>query len=284
MGATPDASEAEGTKPRSAYAERVYGSSTTAAPPEQKAPRGPLFSRKQLIAAAVPLVMAIGLFAAGGVIEGGRPEVGPTQEQKSVLFSLQDESREYEALTAGLPKAYDVERALLSSREAAQQVASLQESYGFFTQRVAESGGKLEQGTGAGVSRDLSPYFGQKSVEVGKSPWYLLESDAERGEGSGLVKTFTSGYTWSPLDPQIVDPSGRVGMTWVATERWAPKGQEPRILAWASAEYDVLRRTFEDLKVAHTQTGQALSAMDSPEPPAPQEEQPNDKAEQKEQN
>lgn len=259
MNTAPDAnqSELEGS-------ERFYGRTFSSAhapqePVEPPEPRAPLFSRRQLLAAALPAALAVGCLIGAGVIDTGRGQAAPSAQEESELFALRDEAKELESMAGSLPKAYDVQRALLSSTEAAKQVAQLQESYGFYAQRAQANGGTIPEDQAGGLNRRLSPYFATASGDAGRAPWYLMAVDAERGEGSGLVATFTPGFIWSPLDPQVVDEHGRVRMLWMAIERWPHEGKEPRVLAWASAEYDVLNRTFANLQVAATEVGAALS-------------------------
>lgn len=211
--------------------------------------------RYTTIVSAGLLVAALGGFIGAAQISSakGSAEVSATDTQR--IFELQSQIQSTRAKTSGLPDARTGERSLVTALQASNDVAALQNDYRILAGKVDEDGRLAGEETFAG-SRGLSPYFVQSIDEKVLQPWYLLSSDATVPVGTGLAQDFRSGFTWVAQVPHGIDESGRVNVTWLALQTSPPAGQSPQVLAWAQADYDIVRRVFLDVRFGTSVQGE----------------------------
>lgn len=222
---------------------------------EDEQTEGPLMSRRAAIggvgmgaAALVCFVLSMGM---------GGP-VGVDQATADTVQTLRDEIRDAQVAKEGIPSATDAERGLVTAQASADQVAQMQNQYRFITAEVADAGGVVDPNVQQQVQRRLIPYFDPSVDQSALAPWYLLASDAEVPKGTGLAMSFDSGFEWVAQRPYLVSEDSTVKVTWLAVQTNVPEGQEPAVLAWSQAEYDLLRKTFIKLETGTTTTGDAL--------------------------
>lgn len=217
---------------------------------------GALMSRRAAIGGVGMGAAALLLFVVGAGLSGGEASVSEAKAQE--VFELREQIRTEQTRADALPQPQDADRGLVTAQSSAEQIAGLQNDYRHLTPSVAAAGGKLDPAASEPTRRNLTPYF---SPEVGQSalePWYLLASDKDVPAGTGLPMSFDSGFEWVAQRPYSIDESGLIRVTWLAVETRPAEGQEPAVLAWARADYDMTRKTFSEVETGTTTTGEAL--------------------------
>ncbi|WP_030559180.1 hypothetical protein [Streptomyces aureocirculatus] len=223
--------------------------------PGQTEPAGGL--RKRTLAAGVSMgVGALLCFALSAGFSGGHSAVADTTAPE--ISSLQEQIRITEAKTATLPKADDAERGLTAAQTAAGQVAKLQNDYRYLTPSVAADGGTLDTATSQSTLHNLIPYFAPSVHQADLGPWYLLARDKDVAAGVGIPMSFNSGFKWVAQVPYLVNDDSTITVTWLAMETRTGAGERPAVLAWARADYDLVRKAFVKLRTGTTATGEAL--------------------------
>jgi hypothetical protein len=215
---------------------------------------GPLMSRRAAIAGVGMGALAVLGFVVGAGT-GGPVSVDETLTAE--VSALRDEIKTVQTQTEGLPSAIDADRGLVLAQGSAQDVATLQNDYSHLAPKIAAAGGD-PGGLTANTRRGLTPYFAPSVDQSLLEPWYLLASDKDVANGLGIPMSFKSGAQWVAQRPYLVKVDGTIPVTWLAYETHSAEGQEPAVLAWASANYDMTRRTFIDVTTGTTTTGQAL--------------------------
>ncbi|MCX5103418.1 hypothetical protein [Streptomyces sp. NBC_00439] len=209
-----------------------------------------------LVAGVSMSVAALLCFALSAGLPGGQTTV--SDEAVPKVSSLQAQIRTAHAKTAALPKANDAERGLTEALASAGQVATLQNGYRYLTPGVTASGGKLDAAASQSTLRNLIPYFAQSVHQPDLGPWYLLASDKDVAAGIGIPMSFDSGFAWVAQVPYLVNDDNTITATWLAMETRTGPGEKPAVLAWARADYDLVRKTFSDIQTGTTATGEAL--------------------------
>ncbi|CAL9595966.1 hypothetical protein SUDANB120_05343 [Streptomyces sp. enrichment culture] len=223
--------------------------------PERMEPAGSL--RKRTLAAGLSMgVGALLCFLLSAGIPDGQSAVRGTAVPE--VSSLREQLRITEAKTAALPKADDAERGLTAALKAAGHVAKLQNDYRYLTPKVAADGGKLDAATSQSTLRNLIPYFAPSVHREDLGPWYLLAGDKDVPAGVGIPMSFDSGFEWAGQVPYLVNDDGTIAVTWLATETRTAAGEKPAVLAWARADYDLVRNAFVNIRTGTTVTGKAL--------------------------
>ncbi|MFD7668104.1 hypothetical protein [Streptomyces sp. NPDC059788] len=223
--------------------------------PEQTEPTGGL--RKRTLVAGVGMgAGALLCFVLSAGSSGGQSAVSDTAAPE--ISSLQKRIRTVEAKTAALPKADDAERGLTAALTAAGQVAKLQNDYRFLTPGVATADGKLDPTTSQSTLRNLIPYFAPSVPRAELEPWYLLASDKAVPAGAGIPMSFDSGFEWVAQVPCLVNDDSNITVTWLAVEAGTGAGEKPAALAWARADYDLVRKAFVSIQTGTTTTGESL--------------------------
>lgn len=223
--------------------------------PEQTEPAGGLCKRT-LVACVSMSVGALLCFILSAGFSGGQRAVSDTAAPE--ISSLQEQIRITEAKTAALPKADDAERGLTAALTAAGQVAKLQNDYRYLTPSVAADGGKLDTATSQSTLRNLIPYFAPSVPQADLGPWYLLASDKDVAAGVGIPMSFNAGFEWIAQVPYLVNDDSTITVTWLAMETRTGAGEKPAVLAWARADYGLVRKAFVNIQTGTTVTGEAL--------------------------
>ncbi|KOT57105.1 MULTISPECIES: hypothetical protein [Streptomyces] len=222
---------------------------------EQPEPTGGL--RKHTLVIGVGMgAGALLCFVLSAGFSSGQSTVSSTAAPEA--SSLQEQIRTVEAKTAALPKPGDAERGLTAALTAAGQVAKLQNDYRFLTPGVAAAGGKLDTATFQSTLHNLIPYFAPSVPQAELKPWYLLASDKAVPVGVGIPMSFDSGFEWVAQVPYLVNDDSTITVTWLAVETRTGAGEEPATLAWARADYDLVRKAFVRIQTGTTATGEAL--------------------------
>ncbi|GLX36927.1 hypothetical protein Sros01_30000 [Streptomyces roseochromogenus] len=254
--ASTQADESGGSAVRKTRFVATSGSSQEGADtPEPIEPAGSL--RKRTVAAG--LGMGVGallcFLLSAGMSDGQSAARGAAVPEVS---SLREQLRNTEAKTAALPKADDAERGLTAALRAAGQVAKLQNDYRYLTPKVAADSGKLDAATSQSTLRNLIPYFAPSVHQEDLGPWYLLAGDKDVPAGVGIPMSFDSGFEWAGQVPYLVNDDGTIAVTWLAMETRPGAGEKPAVLAWARADYDLVRNAFVNIRTGTTVTGKAL--------------------------
>ncbi|MFJ2778063.1 MULTISPECIES: hypothetical protein [unclassified Kitasatospora] len=223
--------------------------------PEQTEPAGGLCKRTLVVGVSMG-VGALLCFAFSAGFSGGQGAVSDTAAPE--ISSLQEQIRITEAKTAALPKADDAERGLTAALTAAGQVAELQNDYRYLTPSVATDVGELDTATSHRTLRNLMPYFAPSVHQADLRPWYLLASDKDVAAGVGIPMSFNSGFEWIAQVPYLVNDDGTVTVTWLAMETRTGAGEKPAVLAWARADYGLVRKAFVSIQTGTTAPGEAL--------------------------
>ncbi|MFF3128668.1 hypothetical protein ACFVRD_41885 [Streptomyces sp. NPDC057908] len=209
-----------------------------------------------LVAGVSMGVAALLCFVLSAGFSGGQTTVSDEAAQE--VSSLQEQIRTVEAKTVALPKADDTERGLTGALTSAGQVAKLQNDYRYLTPGVAASGGKLDAAASQSTLRNLIPYFAPSVHQSDLGPWYLLASDKDVAAGVGIPMSFDSGFEWVAQVPYLVNNDSTITVTWLAMETRTGKGEKPAVLAWARADYGLVRKAFSNVQTGTTATGEAL--------------------------
>jgi len=223
--------------------------------PEQRTRMG--LSQRSAVCAVVMVVAAAGCFAASIQVSTakGSSEMSPADRQ--AIFDLRERIALAESRKEAIPDRTDTERGLVTAHEAARRVADLQNQYRILSPAIGNNGGSLGR-LGETVVRDLTPYFTTGVDPVSLEPWYLLASDTQVSVGSGLPTNFRSGFRWVAPAPYDIDQAGRASVFWLALATNPAPGTEPRVLAWARADYDLVRKAFSDVRTGTTLHGETL--------------------------
>ncbi|MFD9867487.1 hypothetical protein ACFXI8_23685 [Streptomyces niveus] len=177
------------------------------------------------------------------------------------ISSLRERIRTTEARTVALPQPDDATRGLAAARTAAGQVAKLQNDYRYLTPGVAADSGTLVRAMSQPTLRNLIPYFAPSVHQTELGPWYLLAGDRDVAAGVGIPMSFNSGFEWVAEVPYLVNDDSTVTVTWLAIETRSVRtgaGERPAVLAWARADYDLVRKAFVNIQTGRTVTGEAL--------------------------
>lgn len=227
------------------------------ASPEDGSPQeqGPLMSRRAAIGGVGMGAAALLCFVLGAGFSGGEATV--SDKTATEVFALQERVKAAQTKEESLPEATDAERGLVLAQNSADAVAQLQNDYRHLAPDVAAAGGRLD-GSTATTQRNLVPYFAPSVDQSALQPWYLLASDKDVPAGVGIPMSFESGFEWIAQRPYFIDSDSRVRVTWLAVETHPAKGQDPAVLAWARADYDLTRKTLFDVQSGTTATGEAL--------------------------
>lgn len=217
--------------------------------------RAVLSRRWALTLGTTMLVAGVGGFAGAAQISSSKGSAEVSEADARRIFHLQSQIQATQSKELGLPDVVTSERGLVTALQAGTNVATLQNDYRILSREVGRDG-RLEQGLLMGTVRDLSPYFATSTDDRSVQPWYLLASDASVPEGTGIPRDFRSGFTWVAQAPYGIDENGRVNVTWLALESDLPAGQSPQVLAWAQADYDVVRKVFLDVRTGTSAQGE----------------------------
>lgn len=217
---------------------------------------GPLMSPKAAISGVGMLALAAVLFVVGSVLGGG--SAGVSEETEQEAFDLNERITTANVQADALPAVEDVEDALAQVQIAADQVAGLQNDYRALTPAAAETGALDEEAVSSSL-RTLVPLFSPNVDQSVLRPWYLLASDAEVPAGTGLPMGFDSGFQWVAQVPYGIEADSSITVTWLAVQTRTGEGEEPAVLAWAQATYDMKRGTFSEVTRGTTSTGHALA-------------------------
>lgn len=223
--------------------------------PDRAEPAGGL-SKRTLVAGVSMVVGALLCFVLSAGFSGGQSGVSDTAA--SEISSLREQIRTTEAKTATLPKVDDAKRGLTAALTAAGQVAKLQNDYRYLTPSVAADGGTLVTATSQSTLRNLIPYFAPSVHQADLGPWYLLGSDKDAAAGVGIPMSFSSGFEWAAQVPYLVNDDSTITVTWLAMETRTGAGERPSVLAWARADYDLVRKAFVNIQTGTTATGELL--------------------------
>ncbi|SIO86931.1 hypothetical protein BQ8420_14340 [Nocardiopsis sp. JB363] len=205
------------------------------------------------------VIMVVIALVAGVLAFGSSGSIGPevSRADAKEIFGLREEIHLAEARTEELPKVRDAERGLVKAMASADRVAALQNDYRQLTPRIEAADGVLDPVLVASNRRDLTPLFTPSVDASALDPWYLLASDASVPEAVGIPASFDSGFEWIVATPTTVEVTGMIPVTWQAIERHPAKGQDPAVLAWASADYDLTGQTFSEIRTGMTVQGAA---------------------------
>lgn len=214
---------------------------------------------RTVIVGVVMLVIALLCFVISiGSIGSGSEDQGLEADSHELSALQKDISTTRTAIEA-LPATKDVDRGLVLALQAATRVAQLQNDYRSLTPAVAEAGGKLDPALTLSTRQQLTPYFTPSVDSTATNPWYLLADDAERPVGIGIPMSFDSGFEWVADVPTTIEVDGSVPVTWQAVSTTSAKGQEPLVLAWVRADYDITRQTFSQVRSGMTVQGESLA-------------------------
>lgn len=218
--------------------------------PEELGIRTVVVGVVMIVFSLVCFVLAIGTSgSAGGV------QLSDANAQE--IFSLREDINAAEVAAEELPEAGDAERGLVIALQSASRIAKLQNDYRSLAPQVAAANGTLDPALTARTRQELTPYF-PPSVDASVTrPWYLLKSDTSVPAGIGIPRSFDSGFRWIVDVPTTIDAQGMAPVTWRAIETNPVKGQEPTVLAWVSADYDITTSTFSDVREGTTVQGAA---------------------------
>lgn len=225
---------------------------------EQIDTKDPVQTRRKraiIITSAMGVVSLLCLVAAAG-FAGGQGET--SEETKAEIFALQEGIQLAEAKTEALPDTAHAERGLMAALASADMVAQLQNDYRSLTPSVAADGGALDEDAAMSTRRNLIPYFAQTEDPAVFTPWYLLASDANVPLGIGIPMSFDSGFEWIAQVPSTINDDGTISVVWLAVQKHSPEGVTPAVLAWARADYDIIRKTFANVEVGTTAMGNRL--------------------------
>ncbi|MGW2984298.1 hypothetical protein [Streptomyces goshikiensis] len=211
---------------------------------------------RTLVAGASMGVSALLCFVLSAAFSGAQGAVSDTTAPE--ISSLLEQIRITEVKTAALPDAYDAQRGLTAALTAASQVAELQNGYRYLTPSVAVDGGRLDTALSQSTLRNLTPYFAPSVHQADLGPWYLLASDKDVAAGVGTPVSFNSGFEWIVQVPYLVNEDSTVTVTWLAMQTRANAGEKPAVLAWARADYGLVRKAFVRIQTGTTATGEAL--------------------------
>lgn len=218
-----------------------------------------LLGTRAAVAGVIMVVIAlvVGVLAFGSSSLSG-PEVSDADAKE--IFDLRDEIHLAEARTEELPNSRDAERGRVKALASADLVAALQNDYRQLTPRIDAADGMLDPALAAPIRRDLTPLFTPSVDASALDPWYLLASDASVPEAVGIPASFDSGFEWIVATPATVKVDGTIPVTWQAIERHPAKGQDPAVLAWVTADYDLTDQTFSGVRTGATVQGAARGA------------------------
>lgn len=210
-------------------------------------------------AVVVGVIMVVIALVAGVLAFGSSGSTGPevSRADAKEIFDLREEIHLAEARAEELPEGRDAEHGLVKAMASADRVAALQNDYRQLTPRIEAADGVLDPVLVASTRRDLTPLFTPSVDASALDPWYLLASDASVPEAVGIPASFDSGFEWIPSTPATVEVDGVIPVTWQAIERHPAKGQDPAVLAWASADYDLTGQTFSEVRTGMTVQGAA---------------------------
>ncbi|MEV7953026.1 hypothetical protein [Streptomyces sp. NPDC088141] len=255
MTSTQTDESGEGAMRKTRFVATSASSQEGAEAPEQTEPTGSL--RKRTLVVSVSMgVGALLCFVLSAGFSGGQSAASDTAAPE--ISSLQEQLRTTEAKAASLPKADDAERGLTAALTAAGQVAKLQNDYRFLTPGVAAAGGKLDTTASQSTLRNLIPYFAPSVPQAELEPWYLLASDKDVPAGVGIPMSFNSGFEWVDQVPYLVNDDSTITVTWLAVQIRTGASEKPAVLAWARADYDLVRKAFVNIQTGTTATGEAL--------------------------
>lgn len=217
-----------------------------------------LLATRAVVTGVIMVVIAL---VAGVLTFGSSDSTGPevSRADAKEIFDLREEIHLAEARAEELPEVRDAERGLVKAIASADRVAALQNDYRQLTPRIEAADGVLDPVLVASTRRDLTPLFTPSVDASALDPWYLLASDASVPEAVGIPASFDSGFEWSVATPATVEVDGMIPVTWQAIERHPVKGQDPAVLAWASADYDLTGQTFSEIRTGMTVQGAARS-------------------------
>ena len=215
-----------------------------------------LMSRRAAIGGVVMGAMALVCFVVGAGLSGGGAAV--SDRTATEIFGLREQVRIAQVKAETLPDAKDAEHGLVLAQTSADAVAKLQNDYRHLAPDVAAASGSLAGTTAETTQRNLVPYFAPAVDQASLKPWYLLASDKDVPPGIGVPSSFDSGFKWVAQRPYYINADSQVRVTWLAVEAHPAAGQTPAVLAWASANYDLTRKTLFDVRSGTTATGEAL--------------------------
>lgn len=216
----------------------------------------PLMRKRAAIGGVAMGAASLLFFVVAAGFSGGAATI--SDEKAAEVFALREEIKTAETATEALPDVPDAERALVTAQVSATEIAGLQNDYRHLTPAVAASDGVLPTDRADSILRNLAPYFAPSVDQSLLSPWYLLASDKDIPSGSGLPMSFDSGFEWVAQRPYTITQDSTVRVIWLAVETRPAEGQDPAVLAWAQADYDLTRKTFFSIEFGTTATGEAL--------------------------
>lgn len=217
-----------------------------------------LLAARAVVAGVSMIVIAL---VVGVLAFGSSGSIGPEMSRADAkeIFDLSEKIHLAEARAEELPESRDAERGLVKAIASADRVTALQNDYRQLTPRIEAVDGVLDPVLVDPTRRDLTPLFTPSVDASALDPWYLLASDASVPEAVGIPASFDSGFEWIVALPTIVEVDGVIPVTWQAIERHPAKGQDPAVLAWTSADYDLTGQTFSEVRTGMTVQGAARS-------------------------
>lgn len=205
-----------------------------------------------VLAAVLVLVLAAG-FA------GGPVQVSEKHEKRA--FDLRQQIQQAETQAEDLPETKDAQRGLTIALEQAEQVEQLQNDYRSLTPETAQRDGVLPVTKRASIRRNLVPLFAPDEDASAVEPWYLLTADKDSDIGLGTPQSFASKMEWQAQAPATVTDDGVVRVTWLARQKTSEKPQVDEsspVLAWAQADFDMVRQTFSEVETGSTARGEGM--------------------------
>lgn len=212
--------------------------------------------RSIVIASGIAVLAVLVLILAAG-FSGGTGQVRPADEKAA--FSLREQIKTVSGQAEALPGNKDAERGLSRAYEQAEQVERLQNDYRSLTPQAAAEGGRLPSERSAGMRRNLVPLFVPSEDASAVEPWYLMARDKDADLGVGTPESFESDFQWEAQVPATVTDDGTIPVVWLAREKSGADGEDRRILAWSTAEFDLDRQVFFDVETGTTTPGEALA-------------------------
>jgi hypothetical protein len=217
---------------------------------------GALMSRPAAIGGVGMGAVALLCFVLAAGLSGSEATVSPATAHQ--IAALREQIQLVEAKVGSLPNPKDAARGLVTALRSANEVAQLQNDYRHLAPSAAAGGGTLDPSAIASTRQNLTPYFTPSVKQSALEPWYLLASDKDVSAGVGIPMSFDSGFEWAAQRPYTVNDDSTVRVTWLAVQTRPGKGRSAAVLAWARADFDMVREVFSNIQTGTTATGEAL--------------------------
>lgn len=199
----------------------------------------------------------LSLIMAGGVIMVNNHFENTVDQLSAPAQEFINSANDYKTKTENLPESSAVIEGVKAATEAANKVTNTQNLLAVETHKLADGKAKAQVVTTTARSQILSLF------DDGIDPqelvgWYWLNEDASAPLGLGVPETFVSGYKWRTTIGQSVNSSNTVDVYWFGEEARPAQGTNPRVLAWAKAEWNIEQSKFSNLKHGVTPLGNEL--------------------------